>query len=73
VLMTTFLHEAGIDVEPIRVALWGIPTAVSAFAIHAWRLRRLDRRLAAELADASSSAEAATPQAAPAAAGKLGA
>ncbi|MDY0744125.1 DUF969 domain-containing protein [Paucibacter sp. R3-3] len=49
VLMTTFLHEAGIDVEPIHVALWGIPTAVSAFVIHAWRLRRLDRELQREL------------------------
>jgi uncharacterized membrane protein len=34
VLMTTFLKEAGIE-EPIHVALWGIPTAISAFAIHA--------------------------------------
>jgi uncharacterized membrane protein len=49
VLMTTLLHEAGIDVEPIHVALWGIPTAVSAFVIHAWRLKRLDKTLAREL------------------------
>lgn len=51
VLMTTFLHEAGIDVEPIRVALWGIPTAISAFVIHAVRLYRLDGALARELAE----------------------
>jgi uncharacterized membrane protein len=50
VLMTTFLREAGIEVEPIHVALWGIPTAVCAFAIHAWRLRRLDKTLAREMA-----------------------
>jgi uncharacterized membrane protein len=49
VLMTTFLREAGIDIEPIHVALWGIPTAVCAFAIHAFRLWRLDRSLAREL------------------------
>ena len=55
VLMTTFLHEAGIDVEPIRVALWGIPTAVCAFLIHAWRLRRLDKALARELAGGTPS------------------
>lgn len=61
VLMTTFLHEAGIDVEPIHVALWGIPTAVSAFVIHAVRLRRLDKTLARELAQ-----HAATPTASPA-------
>ena len=48
-LMTTFLHEAGVDVAPMRVALWGIPTALTAFCIHAWRLHRLDRALAAEL------------------------
>ncbi|MET0348450.1 MAG: DUF969 domain-containing protein [Rhizobacter sp.] len=55
VLMTTFLHEAGIDVEPIHVALWGIPTAISAFVIHAWRLRRLDKALERELAGGGES------------------
>ncbi len=50
VLMTTFLREAGIELEPIHVALWGIPTAVCAFVIHGWRLRRLDRWLDRELA-----------------------
>ena len=49
VLMTTFLHEMGIDLEPIHVALWGIPTAVCAFVIHAWRLRRLDKWLNKEM------------------------
>ena len=65
VLMTTFLHEAGIDVEPIRVALWGIPTAITAFLIHAWRLRRLDRTLARELG--STLPPPSPPDAAPAA------
>lgn len=51
VLMTTFLHEAGIDIEPIRVALWGIPTAVCAFLIHAVRLYRLDANLARDMAE----------------------
>ena len=50
VLMTTLLHEAGIDVEPIRVALWGIPTAICAFLIHAFRLRRFDAWLQRETA-----------------------
>ena len=49
VLMTTFLREAGVEVEPIHVALWGVPTAVCAFLIHAWRLRRLDQQLTREL------------------------
>jgi uncharacterized membrane protein len=41
-LMQTILRAEGIDVDPLHMALWGIPTAVSAFVIHAWRLRRLD-------------------------------
>ncbi len=56
VLMTTFLHEAGIAVEPMRIALWGIPTAIAAFVIHAWRLRRLDKALQQELGASSSDA-----------------
>jgi uncharacterized membrane protein len=54
VLMTTFLREAGVEVEPIHVALWGIPTAICAFVIHAWRLRRLDRMLDRELRAAAA-------------------
>jgi len=46
VLMQTVLRAEGIEVDPMRMALWGIPTAISAFIIHAWRLRRLDRYLA---------------------------
>lgn len=57
VLMTTFLKEAGIEVEPIHVALWGIPTAISAFAIHAFRLHRLDKQLAREIAAEKKSAQ----------------
>ena len=49
VLMTTFLKEAGIVVEPIHVAVWGIPTAICAFIIHGFRLYLLDRRLEREL------------------------
>lgn len=42
VLMQTILRGEGIEVEPLHMALWGIPTAVCAFIIHAWRLHRLD-------------------------------
>jgi hypothetical protein len=49
VLMTTFLHAEGIDVAPLHVAVWGIPTAICAFIIHSIRLARLDRRLDREL------------------------
>jgi len=47
VLMQTVLRAEGIEVDPLRMALWGIPTAVSAFIIHAWRLKRLDHYLGA--------------------------
>jgi uncharacterized membrane protein len=43
--MQTILKAEGLDVDPIRMALWGIPTAVTAFVIHAWNLRRLDARV----------------------------
>ncbi len=42
-LIQAFLGEHGLVLEPIRIALWGLPTALAAFGIHAWRLRRLDR------------------------------
>lgn len=45
VLMQTVLRAEGIEVDPLHMVLWGIPTAISAFIIHAWRLRRLDRYL----------------------------
>ncbi len=48
VLMQTILRAEGIEVDPLHMALWGIPTAISAFIIHAWRLRRLDLYLARE-------------------------
>jgi uncharacterized membrane protein len=44
-LMQGFLKDHGITIEPLHIALWGLPTAVSALAIHGWRLRRLDRGL----------------------------
>ena len=46
VLMQTILHGEGIDVDPLHMALWGIPTAITAFIIHAWRLNRLDAHIA---------------------------
>lgn len=59
VLITTFLHESGITVEPLHVAFWGIPTAVVAFVVHAFRLHRLDRTLAREIAAARAGDAAA--------------
>ena len=50
VLMQTFLAENGIVTDPLHIALWGIPTAIAAFVIHAARLLRLDRQLPALIA-----------------------
>jgi uncharacterized membrane protein len=43
-LIQGFLATQGIELEPLEIALWGLPTAAAAFAIHAWRLVRRDRR-----------------------------
>ncbi|MES2257770.1 MAG: DUF969 family protein [Pseudomonadota bacterium] len=53
VLMQTILRGEGIEVNPLHVAMWGIPTAVTAYAIHAWRLRRLDHEIEREMLDAA--------------------
>ncbi|MDU6411666.1 MAG: DUF969 family protein, partial [Yersiniaceae bacterium] len=50
------LESAGVQTEPLHIALWGIPTAVCAFLIHAFRLNRLDRQLKRELSALNSSA-----------------
>ncbi|TFW32446.1 DUF969 domain-containing protein [Massilia horti] len=42
VLMQTILRAEGIEVSPLHMALWGLPTAICAFVIHSWNLRRLD-------------------------------
>lgn len=45
-LMHTFLLGVGIDVDPLHIAVWGIPTALSVFVIHGLRLYQLDHYLA---------------------------
>lgn len=54
-LMQAFFAEKGIQLAPLDIALWGIPTALCAFAIHAWRLRRFERALASRLTTARTS------------------
>jgi uncharacterized membrane protein len=57
VLMQTILRAEGLEVDPLHMALWGIPTAVSAFVIHAWNLGRLDRRIMREALHGSGAAK----------------
>ncbi|HEX8754996.1 MAG TPA: DUF969 domain-containing protein [Steroidobacteraceae bacterium] len=44
-LIKAFLQQSGFDIAPLRLSLWAIPTALTAFAIHGFRLWRLDERL----------------------------
>jgi uncharacterized membrane protein len=45
-LMKGVLDKAGIVLEPWQYSLWAVPTALVAFLVHGWRLRRIDRALA---------------------------
>ena len=44
-LIKGFLEQNGIVVEPLALSVWAIPTAIIAFAIHGFRLWRLDADL----------------------------
>ena len=44
-LIKGFLEQNGIAAAPIQLAVWAVPTALLAFAIHATRLLLLDRKL----------------------------
>jgi uncharacterized membrane protein len=48
-LMQGFFAENGIVLEPLQIALWGIPTGLCAYAIHATRLYRFDGILQREV------------------------
>ena len=52
-LIKGFLDQNGIHVEPPQLALWAIPTAITAFVVHGARLLLLDRSLRRELAPPS--------------------
>jgi uncharacterized membrane protein len=45
-LMHTLLTEMKVEVSPVAIAFWGIPTALAAFLIHSVRLYRLDGQIA---------------------------
>jgi uncharacterized membrane protein len=45
-LIQSFFRDQGLVLEPLAIALWGIPTALAALLIHGARLLRLDRTLA---------------------------
>ncbi len=43
--------DNGIVMEPLHIALWGIPTALLAFGIHAYRLHRFEKKLPTWIAE----------------------
>ena len=49
-LIKGVLETAGQKVGVWAISLWGIPTALVAFAVMAWRVRVLDRRIERETA-----------------------
>ncbi|WP_193165863.1 DUF969 domain-containing protein [Microbulbifer hainanensis] len=59
-LMYSFLSERGYEVEPMHIALWGIPTALCALVIHGARVLYLDRQLARARAAVDQAAAEAT-------------
>ena len=58
-LIKGFLQQNGIDVAPLDLAVWAIPTAILAFVIHGTRLYLLDRRLARLRSSQASAGEPA--------------
>jgi uncharacterized membrane protein len=58
-LIRGFLEQSGVHVEPARLALWAVPTAVAAFLIHGARLLLLDRALRREAAAVPNAGEGA--------------
>lgn len=49
-LMKGFYDSVGLNVSVWDMALWGIPTATSAFLLFWWRTKRLDNRIQREMA-----------------------
>jgi uncharacterized membrane protein len=52
-LMKGFFEDLKIEVSSWAMALWGIPTAVAAFALMGWRTRVLDRQIARDATGAA--------------------
>ena len=56
-LMKSFFDGLKIAVSTWSMALWGIPTAIGAFALMAWRTHALDRHLTRDAASAAGTAK----------------
>ena len=56
-LIKGVLEAQGVQVSVWHLSFWGIPTALVAFALMAWRARVLDRRIVREVTEKSRAAE----------------
>jgi uncharacterized membrane protein len=52
-LMVGFLQTSGIEVAPLELSMWAIPTAIAAFLVHGARLILFDRRKLATKGEAA--------------------
>jgi uncharacterized membrane protein len=43
-LMVGFMKQSGIEVQPLALSFWALPTAIAAFFVHGARLLLFDRR-----------------------------
>ena len=43
-LMVGFMKQSGIEVQPLALSFWALPTAIAAFLVHGARLLLFDRR-----------------------------
>lgn len=50
-LIVGFLKQSGIEVQPLELSLWAIPTAIAALVAHGTRLLLFDRRAARKAAE----------------------
>jgi uncharacterized membrane protein len=57
-LIRGVLAGMGVELQPLQLSLWAIPTAIAALVVHGTRLMLLDRRLKREAAKASGGDEA---------------
>ena len=60
-LIQSFFADQGVVLDPLQIALWGLPTAICAFLIHGTRLLRLDRQLEQEISALRTRASEPTP------------
>ena len=58
-LIKSFLATQGVDLQPLQLSVWAIPTALAALLVHGTRLLLLGRRLKPPPSDETADAEPA--------------